>query len=560
MTRMRNLINAENVHMVDGVGDSVGWTKALALLGCPWLILTGFCMVNGREFATYSLFGLVLTAAALLVWRLWGRGRQELYLLVFLVGLSLFRIGYVVGVSVPLSGDEALFWDCSRKLAWCYVTKGPGTPFFIWCTRMLLGNTELGVRAGAIILSFASSLVLYLLGRRIYDRKVGVLSAVMLQIIPIYAFNGFAMTTDPLLIFLWLLSLLLLHMAWTSGSGTEWMLLGLVVGLGILSKYTMVIFFLPAFLLVLLSPSRRQLLSLWPYMAFVLCLVIASPLVIWNAQHNWVNLLHNIGQTHISNGMRVSLRYFGEFCGSQFGVISPLLLPMIVWASIKLRRRDALSFWFTVVPLALFLLKSLQGRVLANWALCCYLAGLVSFSEYFLARRKSLNVWSRRLTDVAIIMAVLMTIMLHIVPMLSFPHKMDPLEKVRRGSIQLGHEVAHLSEQLKPKRFIFSNNYMTASLLGFYVDGQPETYCVNLDRRINEFDVWPGFHDLVHYDAILVLSHDVEMPKPLQDKFKSYQKHLIRVSSSVGKVTKTYSVFLCRDFQGMVRVIPTRCN
>ena len=561
MTRIPNSADVGSLGLPPPAVDRICMAKALVLFGGLWLAFVGLCALGDvRQWATCSWLGLAFVAVGLGVWRLLGGHRWELYLLLFLVGLSLFRIGYVVTVPNELSGDEALYWDCSRKLDWCYVTVGPGVAICIWCTRMLLGNTVLGVRAAAIVLSFASSLVLYFLGRRLYDRKVGILSAAMLQVTPIYAFYGLGMTTDPPLIFLWLLSLLLLHRAWKSGAPLDWILLGLAVGGGILTKYTMAIFFLPALLLLLLSPARRQLLAPWPYLAFALCLAAVSPVVVWNARHGWVNIFHNVGHIHLEQGLQASLRSLAEFVGSQLGIITPLLLPMMIWASVKWRKQDPLCFWFSLLPLVLFLLKSLQGQVLANWALCCYLAALVSFSAYFLARRHELNVHLRRLTDAAVVVAGVGTIILFIVPMLTFPHNLDPLGKFRCGSVQLGHDVARFSQELKPQRFIFSDRYMTAALLGFYVDGQPDTYCVDLGRRINEFDTWPTFHDLVHYDAILVLGSDVGMPKPLQDRFKSYQKHLVKVRSSVGGVERTYSIFLCRDFQGMARVMPARYN
>jgi len=144
--------------------------------------------------------------------------------------------------------------------------------------------------------------------------------------------------------------------------------------------------------------------------------------------------------------------------------------------------------------------------------------------------------------------------------LIPFPANMDPFRNVRCGSVQLGHKVAHLAQNLKPQRFIFSDGYMTASLLAFYMDGQPTTYCVNLGRRINEFDVWPTFHDLLHYDAVLVLSGDKNMPDQLKDRFQECQKHLVRMRSTVGKIENIYSVFLCHDFKGMERMVPTRYN
>jgi undecaprenyl-diphosphatase len=260
-------------------------------------------------------------------------------------------------------------------------------------------------------------------------------------------------------------------------------------------------------------------------------------------------------------GLRTSLMDFFAFLGSQFGIVTPILLVMMVWAIFKLRKEDPLSFWFSIPLLFLFMIKSIQGKVQANWALCCYLTGLISFSAYFLASFSKLNIKQRRWTIAAVSVAVCCTIFLHVACLISFPSKLDPFKKVRRGSVQLGHVVARLSQGLRPQRFIFSDGYMTASLLAFYVDGQPTTYCVNLGgRRINDYDIWPSFHDLLHYDAVLVLSGDKNMPDQLKDKFQEHEKHLVKTQSTVGGIENVYSVFLCRDFKGMERVIPRRYN
>jgi len=541
--------------------NKIGTTKALLFFVGPWLIFAVMCAISTpRQVVPCWLFGIVFVAMGLIASKLLGAQRIVLYLLSFLVCLSLFRIWYIVGVPNELSGDEALYWQCSRYMDWCYVTKGPGVAFCIWCTRIALDNTELGVRAAAVILSFGSSIILYLLGSRLYNPKVGVLSAILFQVTPVFAFYGLAMTIDPPFIFMWLLSLLLMHWAWKTASPLHWVLLGLAVGMGILCKYTMAAFFLPALLLLMFSPARRQLLTPWPYLALILSLAVTSPLVLWNLNHDWVNLFHNIGQTQMSSGPHASLLDFLYFVGSQLGIVTPLLLVMMVWATFKLRRQDPMSFWFSIPLLFLFLIKRLQGKVQANWALCCYLTGLISFSAYFLAPFSTLNIRQRRLTIAAIAVAVCCTIFLHVACLIPFPSNLDPFKKVRRGSVQLGHEVARLALELKPQHFIFSNDYMTASLLAFYVDGQPVTYCANLDRRINEYDVWPTFHNLLHYDAILVISGERNMPEQLTDKFRDYQKHLVKTRSTVGGIEKIYSVFLCHDFKGMEQVVPTKYN
>jgi hypothetical protein len=536
-------------------------TKILLFLGTLWLIFAVLCMLSApRQILECWMFGLAMFAAGLVAWRLLGPGEIVLYLLTFLVGLSFFRIWYVVGIPNELSGDEALYWLCSRNLDWCYVTKGPGVELCIWCTRMALGNTELGVRASAIILSFGSSLVLYLLGSRLYNPKVGAFSAVLFQVTPVFSFYGIGMTIDPPFIFMWLLSLLLMNWAWKTSSLLSWALLGLAVGIGFLCKDTMAAFFLSAFLLLAFTPARKQFLSPRPYLAMVLCLAVISPMIYWNLHHGWVNFFHNIGQTQMSRGLHISLTNLLAFVGSQLGIVTPLLLAMMVWSLFKLRGQDPLSFWFSVPLLALFLIKSIQGKVQANWALCCYLTGIISFSAYFLGRFFLLNIHLRRLTVAAVTLTVCCTIFLYMACLIPFPDNLDPFRKVRFGSVQLGREVSRLSLNLKPQRFIFSNNYMIASLLAFYMDGQPTTYCMNLGRRINEFDAWPTFNDLLHYDAVLVLPGDRNMPEQLKYKFLDYQKYLERMRSTVGGMEKTYSVFLCHDFKGMKQVAPARYN
>ena len=563
---MENL-NPNNINGVSGEQSTrpinrFGTIKIVFILGVSWLIFAALCLLSApHQILECWLFGLTMAAAGLVAWKFLGPQKIILYLLAFLVGLALFRIWYIIGVPNELSGDEALYWLCSRNLDWCYVTKGPGVEFCILCTRTALGNTELGVRASAIILSFGSSIILYLLGSRIYNPKVGVFSAILFQITPIFSFYSMGMTIDPPFIFMWLLSLLLMQWAWESAFLLAWALLGLSAGVGILCKDTMAVFSLSALLLLLFTPARKQLLSPYPYLAIVLCLAVISPMVYWNYHHGWINLFHNLGQTKMSSGLRFSPASFFDFVGSQLGIVTPILLVMMVWAFFKLRRQDPLSFWFSAPLLFLFLIKSIQGKVQANWALCCYLTGLISFSAFFLYRFFKLNIWLRRLTTAAIIMAVCATVFLHLACFIPFPDSLDPFKKVRCGSVQLGREVSRLSQNLNLQQFIFSDNYMISSLLAFYVDGQPQTYCVNLGRRrINEFDAWPTFHKLLHYDAVLVLSDDQDIPEQLKDRFEGYQKYLVRTKSTVGGIEHDYSVFLCRNFKGMELIVPTRYN
>jgi hypothetical protein len=59
----------------------------------------------------------------------------------------------VIAAIVPISGDEAEYWDCSRHPDWSYLDH---TPLLFWLMipfRAIFGDTRIGVRAVSLIAS-----------------------------------------------------------------------------------------------------------------------------------------------------------------------------------------------------------------------------------------------------------------------------------------------------------------------------------------------------------------------------------------------------------------------
>lgn len=78
-----------------------------------------------------------------------------------------------------------------------------------------------------------------------------------------------------------------------------WILFGLVCGLGLLTKLTILAFGLAVLVGLLLTPARRELRTPWPYLAGLIAFAFLVPYVIWNAGHDWATLIfwHNYGHT-----------------------------------------------------------------------------------------------------------------------------------------------------------------------------------------------------------------------------------------------------------------------
>src|SRR5438552_1817437 len=69
---------------------------------------------------------------------------------------------------VDLSGDEAQYWDWSRQLDWSYYSKGPLVAYIIRASCAIFGDTMQGVRYPAIVFGVGTSIVTYLLTRKLF--------------------------------------------------------------------------------------------------------------------------------------------------------------------------------------------------------------------------------------------------------------------------------------------------------------------------------------------------------------------------------------------------------
>lgn len=488
------------------------------------------------------------------------RFRERPYLTVmtvFLLFLSLFRIYYILLGPLDLSPDEAHYWEWSRRLDLSYYSKGPMIAYLIALGTGIFGDNVLGIRFPAPVFSALSSIYLYKLGRDMFNEKVGALSAILFQMIPLYSAFGVIFTIDSPFVFFWISSLYLLWKAIRHDSLSNWLSLGTSVGLGLLTKYTMAFFYLCALLFIV--KERRSLLKRpEPYIALLLSLFIFSPVIIWNANHDWVTLRHTAGQAHIGEGIRLSLKSFFEFLGSQLGLVTPLLLSLIMIALWMARRgdnRERFLFWFSLPIITFFVLKSLHGKVQANWAMTGYITGLIALSNlFFEGNNRKISDLFQRLTIVAILVAFLLTVISHYPPGF-LPVKLDPTSRLK-GWRQLGREVSAIYEEMKRDPlsnadiFIFSDRYQVSSELAFYVKGNPVTYCANLGRRMNQYDIWPGFNNLIHYSAIFVTIGKTDIPLMVREGFQRCDKRVFEARVK-GKLIREYSIFICYDFKGI---------
>lgn len=536
------------------VAAVIGFSRIYVGVHYPSDVIAGSLLGIGAAYAAHRLYRWGV--------RIKKKGDYGEALFFLLLLISLFRIWFILKGPLDLSFDEAHYWEWSRRPDWSYYSKGPVIAYLILAGTSLFGDTVFGVRIFAVLLSTLSSAMLFRLGRELFDARTGFAAALLVQLVPLYSVFGVLMTIDAPFIACWTVSLYLFSRAISAQEPFRyWVLLGIAAGLGLMTKYTMAFFMLSAFLFLLFDREARKLFSSpGPYIASVLSLVVFSPVIFWNAGRGWVTVKHTAGQAHVADGLVLSPASFFEFVGSQLAVVTPVLLVMIFLALWKLRhtRQGRLLIIFSLPIVAFFTAKSLQGKVQANWALTGYASGFIAFSAYCLDTGYLSKKMNRYLAAAAVALPLLLTAAAHFPQVLHLPPDKDPSMRLD-GWKELGREADRVYAELTESgpAFVLSDSYQVSSELAFYMKDRPVTYCANLGRRMNQYDLWPGFDGFVGQNALFVRKNDKPVPEKIAKAFASCDRTVAELQVRKRETMK-FTLAKCYDFKGMEQQPPEK--
>ena len=483
------------------------------------------------------------------------RERRGVYLLACLVVLlagAALHVWYLVDrCPLDLSGDEAHYWEWSRRLDLSYYSKGPLVAYIIAAGRLLLadwsqqlvGSEALAVRSPAVVLSVFTGLGLAVLALGATRRARTALATVALMCtVPIFAAGSMLMTIDAPLACLWVWTLVCVERAVRRKSSLAWIIAGVLIALGILAKYTMVLVY-PVVGLWLLSDRdlRQQLKSPWPYVATAIGFAGFIPIVVWNAQHEWVSFRHVAGQAGITPTARPGLPGIGAYIGGQLAVTGLVWGLGMWWALVDLwrnpppgcdtdttrantTRAQRLLLIAASLPWLAFLLFSPFTKVQPNWPMLSILPATILL-VIWLGRRLPAGGRQRRGAQALIAAGILtggglVTVAHHTESLAGFfgwlsrgtpplgltspaaPWDLTPIAKYDptarlRGWSQLGQVVGVcLASERSAGRdpFILADDYQVASEVAFYCPGAPEVYSAEsvLGGRLSQYDIWPN--------------------------------------------------------------------
>lgn len=192
----------------------------------------------------------------------------------------------IAATTVAKNGIQSLFENYDRR-PWLGKQHPPLIPIIYGLSMKLLGTSQLAGRAVTAVFALGNGWLTYLIGRRLFNRQTALMGALLLFSFPlVFRLGAAAMVETALSFFFALTVLFTLRLAERPSVG-HLLLVGLAIGAGLLSKYTMV-FALPlAFGIIAIFRSLKQALSYFGLMA----LVGAALLAVWLLMANQLNVL-----------------------------------------------------------------------------------------------------------------------------------------------------------------------------------------------------------------------------------------------------------------------------
>jgi undecaprenyl-diphosphatase len=471
-----------------------------------------------------------------------------------IAALGTLRLFYAAIVPLDLVHDEAYYWEWSRQLDWGYYSKPPMIAWLIGLSTRLGGSSPLFVRLPAIVLGSLGLIWIYLLAARFYGRRAGFWAVCLAAATPANAALSLLMTIDAPLMFCWAAALYSFWRLWEPGPhrGWWWVAATACVGLGLLSKQTMLAFLVLGGLFLLLGREDRRQLGRPAFWLWAIgALLFLAPVMWWNSQNDWITAQHT--SEHFQSGSVTLLRRVirsAEFWATQVGVMSPItgvLVVAILVAGLRrfwpLGRKERYLLCFSGVPLMGVVVLSFMQRVEPNWAAVFYPSAVVLLAGVVVGRVE-LPCWpaihevaARR----AVVVGVLSVVLTYVVAFGCGIQgtKLDPAVRLR-GWKQLGESIAQRGDSFpRPGQtfVVVTAGRAPASELAFYMPQQPRVYLWSPAPGVSsQYDLWGGPEDKSGWDALIVTPAQGKVPPDLASAFDFVENRgLVNVEVGAGR-------------------------
>ena len=479
--------------------------------------------------------------------------RQLLAVVMLVAAMTALRVIYAS--VIDLRTDEAYYWTWSKEDVLSFLDHPPMIAWFIRFGTAIFGDTNFGVRFAGVLAMLVTQLLLADIVYRVtQDVHAVVLAVLMPEAAVYYGLLMAKVAPDVALIPFAVAMVWALIRLNESKDARWWLVAGIFAGLALLSKLTAVML-LPAVAAFMLVPGwrRRWLRSPYPWLAALIALGLFLPVLIWNATHDWASFRFQFVRATAIH--ELSFRTIGDFIGLQFGLVGPILLPVVLSGAVLTawrgyRRLDAVAVLLStsvLVPFCYFFWKSMTLRVGDTWPMFIWPIGFAAAAiNIAMLRRegaserliKSANSWANAAIASGIVLVVLV-FLYYVVSPWNFAGQADPIGK------EAGYEQVVVRAQAQLEKtgasWIATTDYRTYAMLRWYFKDRVPVI------QINERGRFMGFRDpgmsLIEGHTGLYVAREPDNANPIWASTTALREPLERVERSWrGVVMDTYAL------------------
>ena len=425
----------------------------------------------------------------------------------------------MAAVTLPVLDDEAYYWVWSRHLQWGYLDHPPAVALLVAASTQVLGHAPWALRVPSLLLAMATAGVVARLTEDLFGPEAARRSQWLFHAVPLFFAGGVLVSPDAPATFLWAVATWAVWRA-LRGEGRAWWVVGLAVGLGLQSKYS-VAFWVPSAALLALRQAagrtldhpknrcaifgdpgpvcpkdfRDRLLGLAA--AAGLALLLFLPNLLWNAQHHWQAF-----RFVVERASWVRAGSLGNLALSAGGVLlylSPLLAVLLLVA--PWRGSDPAHRFlqlFCLPTLLASLVAAVAGKFKPHYIAPVALLGVVALASWDSPRANRWRVFA------AVVGAMQSAALLG----LAVSSTWHPAVLVdQKGWDRVAQEVLRLD--LHPSTVLVTTTYQNAGQLSYALR---ERYPVAVLPGPHAFDQWSPLASHAGSPALFV--HDAASPPP----------------------------------------------
>lgn len=469
------------------------------------------------------------------------------YSLGFIFTISLVHV--LLSQQIGFGVDEAHYALYGLKPDLSYFDHPPLMGWFVALLNVVTEINELSLRAMTTLFMALNSLLLYVLARRVLPNQAnsGFVSVVLFNLGIMVQLVGWGIVPDVFLMNIFLLLALLIPSLNSKPSMTSWLALGCLMGLSALSKYTAI----AAPIALSIYALKKGYLIVWLkqpglWLAILLTLVVISPVLIWNAQHDWASFIYQIdhgsgGAWSVSNLLKTLI--------SHILLYSPLLvLTGFLGLFLSSSENDTEQFVRIMFYcyLGMVFWAAGHGALLPHWGIVAYLflAPIAAKHIDFFTQNRLKKLIGGFLAVVSLMLFFSIFLLLAFRPVDHDVHKAyyDVL-----GWKQAGLDAQELAHKHEVDQ-ILVDNWTHASRIAWYSSFEPVRV---IGSKPSQYDVWYG-RPLENKLSLLVLptSLDGEFDLP-ESFFNKFDCSLIKEAPFILKNEQivSFRYYLCSSLQ-----------